>query len=189
MTSVPPLPLSPTFLPLLCFRDPAPSDEKRWWTAKTDLEHTRAPARQFISIKSCVCVYSHLVAPPELQHGGVLFLKPRSVTWKAPWVFFPFLSPFSYRKRPHFVLTAKVTQFSWHAATTHHKSAHLTTGPQIYQPELFESGVHIVTRKEVGVLTGPLHWDLWLALPHSVVTRALPRAWTSAWFQYSQQEN
>lgn len=66
---------------------------------------------------------------------------------KAPWTFFPL---FSCRKRPHFVLPAKVTRSLWRAATAHHKSAHLTKGPQIYQPECFESGGHFVTCKGVG---------------------------------------
>lgn len=80
---------------------------------KTKLERSRTLARQFISIKCCVCIYSHLVNLPELQQGGVL---SRSVTWKHPGLFSPV--------RSLFVVTAKVIQFPWHAATTPHKSVH-----------------------------------------------------------------
>lgn len=150
------LSLTSPSLTLLLFRDPsilAPPDERCWWTATAELELT-SRTRQFISVKCCAC--SHLATPPELQ-GVVLFgefPKSRPVTWKHLGFFFlpPVLSSFSCSKRPHFVLPAKVTHFLWHAATAHHKSTHLTMGPQIYQPECFESGGHIVTCKEAGGL-------------------------------------
>lgn len=111
---------------------------------------SRTQARQFFTVKCCV--WSHLATPPKLR-GNVLFgefPKSRPVTWKHLGLFFlPVLSSFSHRRRPHFVLPANVTQFLWHAATGHHKSTHLTMGPQIYQPECFESGGHIMTCKEV----------------------------------------
>lgn len=135
--------LSWPLLTLRSHRIASPPDERCWWAAKTELESTsKTQARQFISVKSCVCIHSHLATPPKLQ-GGVLFgrfPKSRPVTWKHLGFFFPVLSLFSCRKRPHFVLPAKVTQFLWRATTTYHKSTRLTMGPQIYQPECFESG-------------------------------------------------
>lgn len=74
----------------------SPPDERCWWIPKTEIEQTRTLARQSISIKCCVCVYSHLATPPELQQGCVLFRefpKSRSVTLKQLCFFFLLFSP------------------------------------------------------------------------------------------------
>lgn len=72
------------------------------------------------------------------------------------------------------MLRAKVTRFLWHAITDHHKSTHLTPGPKIYQPVGF------------GVW-GPYRDMQWSG--GLLVTQALSRVWSSAWFYCSQQGN
>ena len=97
-------------------------------------------------------VYLSQVLPPLPNYNKAVcclesFLSHGQLTWKHLGAFSPVLFPFSCRRGPHFVLPEKVTQFLWHTATAHHKSVHLTMGPQIYQPMCFESGGYIVTRK------------------------------------------
>lgn len=139
----------PLLLPSLPFRDPC------LLTASSSYLMKDVEDRAGADFQDCVRASGTIWPPLPKTQGGVLFRdffpESRPVTWMhlgcpPP----PLLSLLSCTKRPHFVLPAKVTQFLWR---TRHKSTHLTAGPQIYQPECFESGGHIMTRKEAGALS------------------------------------